>query len=199
MIVVDEAAYVDHKLFYKTIVPILSMKNTALLCLSSPADDSNYYSTLLGLKRPNGDDFFNVVNCFQICKACQKLEREKQILCTHVKSTTPWLSSPKIKDLKILYKTNPEDAIREFGGMVMSDHLPALCKDEIARAFAQERVTTMSPPKYIFTSCDPTGGGPSQLAICSGYYTMFNDFVVSSFTLSCTIARHTTRTSAQTR
>lgn len=54
-------------------------------------------------------------------------------------------------------------------------------KEEVALAFAQERVTTTAPPKYIFTSCDPTGGGPSQLAICSGYYTSFGDFVVSCF------------------
>jgi hypothetical protein len=154
----------------------------------------------MGLKKENGSDFFNVVNCFQICGPCQKLPREKQIFCQHVKSTTPWLSSRKIRDLKALYKSSPEDAIREFGGVVMSNHLPALelssfscwrgspflketmsSKAEIARAFSQERVITQAPPKYIFTSCDPTGGGPSQLAICSGYYTTFGDFVVSCF------------------
>lgn len=102
------------------------MKNTSLLCLSSPADDANYYSSLMGLKKENGSDFFNVVNCFQICGPCQKLPREKQIFCQHVKSTTPWLSSRKIRDLKALYKSSPEDAIREFGGVVMSNHLPAL-------------------------------------------------------------------------
>lgn len=173
------------------------MKNTALLCLSSPADDSNYYSSLLGLKKDNGDTFFNVVNCFQICEPCQKLDREKQILCTHVKNTAPWLSSSKIRDLKALYKTNPEDAIREFGGMVMSDHLPALRKEEVEKAFAQERVVTLAPPKYIFTSCDPCGGGPSQLALCSGYYTAFGDFVVSAFILTCISVLHTTQMSAQ--
>lgn len=157
------------------------MKNTSLLCLSSPADDANYYSTLMGLKRENGEPFFIVVDCFQICGPCQKLDRAKQILCSHVKSTTPWLSSRKIRDLKALYKSSPEDAIREFGGIVMSDHLPALCKEEVVRAFAQERITTLAPPKYIFTSCDPTGGGPSQLAMCSGYYTALGDFVVSLY------------------
>jgi hypothetical protein len=183
---------VDPKLFYKTIVPILSMKNTALLCLSSPADDSNYYSSLMGLKKANGDDFFNVVNCFQICEPCRKLPREKQIYCTHVKSTTPWLSQRKINDLKALYKNSPEDAIREFGGLVMSDHLPALRKEEVELAFSQDRVTTMSPPKYIFTSCDPTGGGPSQLALCSGYYNVFGDFIVKFYLLMYSCSAHST-------
>jgi len=39
VIIVDEAAHIDPQLFYKVIVPILSMKNTSLLCLSSPEGD----------------------------------------------------------------------------------------------------------------------------------------------------------------
>ena len=154
------------------------MKNTALLCLSSPEGDSNYYSSLMGLKRPNGESFFQVINCFQICAKCLKLERVKQILCTHVKSTTPWLSKRKINELKILYKASPEDAIREFGGIVVSDYLPALRKDEIEKSFKSDRITTLAPPKFIFTCCDPTGGGPSQLSIASGYYSNTGDVVV---------------------
>ncbi len=69
MIIIDEAAHIDHKLFFKTIVPILSMKNTCLLCLSSPEGDSNYYSSLLNLKREgSNENFFNVIECFQICR-----------------------------------------------------------------------------------------------------------------------------------
>jgi len=104
VIIVDEAAHIDPKLFFKTIVPILSMANTSLLCLSSPEGDSNYYSQLLGLNKPDGTPFFNVVNCFQICAKCLKLERVKQIDCTHIKSTAHWLSSRKIRELKTLYK-----------------------------------------------------------------------------------------------
>jgi len=107
VIIVDEAAHIDPKLFFKTIVPILSMANTSLLCLSSPEGDNNYYSQLMNLKRPDQTPFFNVVNCFQICQKCLKLERVKQIECTHVKSTAHWLSSRKIRELKTLYKARP--------------------------------------------------------------------------------------------
>jgi hypothetical protein len=158
------------------------MKNTSLLCLSSPEGDSNYYSALMNLKREGTNDpFFNVIECFQICKKCMKLERVKAIKCTHIKSTAHWLSSRKIKELKTLYKASPEDAIREFGGIVVSDYLPALRKEEIASAFQQEHVTTLSPPKFIFTCCDPTGGGPSMLSLASGYYNNQGDVVVSIF------------------
>jgi hypothetical protein len=131
------------------------------------------------LKKTNGEDFFHTINCFQICKKCQKLERVEQIKCTHVKSTAHWLSSKKIKELKQLYKASPEDAIREFGGVVVSDYKPALRKEEVARCFAAERVRTTCPPQYVFTSCDPNGGGPSHMSIVSGYFNKLHEFVVS--------------------
>lgn len=180
MIIIDEAAYIDPSLFFKVIIPILSMKATSLLCLSSPEGDSNYYSGLMNLKKDNGDSFFNVINCFQICAKCLKLERVKQINCTHIKSTAHWLSSKKIRELKQLYKASPEDAIREFGGIVVSDYKPALRKDEIERFFKMPPVETISPPSYIFTACDPNGGGPSHMSIASGYFSKLGDLVVST-------------------
>ncbi len=177
VIIIDEAAHIAPALFFKVIVPILSMRNTSLLCLSSPEGDSNYFSELMNLK--NGkDDFFHVINCFQICKACRKLERVNQIKCTHVKSTTHWLSKKKIGQLKQLYKASPEDAIREFGGIVVSDNRPALRKEEVEACFKAARVRTDSTPKYVFTTCDPSGGGPSHMSIASGYFNGRGELVV---------------------
>jgi len=161
------------------------MKNTSLLCLSSPEGDANYYSALMNMKKDNGDDFFQVINCFQICKSCLKLDRAKQILCSHVKSTAHWLSSGKIKELKQLYKASPEDAIREFGGVVVSDYKPALRKEEVERCFSAATVATTHAPPYIFTTCDPNGGGPSQMSIASGYFTPLGHVVVSRDHWSC--------------
>lgn len=137
------------------------------MCLSSPEGDANYYSGLLNLKKPNGEPFFHVIDCFLICKACQKLERAKQINCTHVPTATPWLSSRKIKELKQLL--SPEDALRELAGGVVSDHKPALPKEDVNRLFALPPYLTMSSPGYIFTTCDPNGGGPSQMSLVSVY------------------------------
>jgi hypothetical protein len=132
----------------------------------------------MSLRKENGDPFFQIINCFQICAACLKLERVKQINCTHIKSTAHWLSSKKIRELKLLYKASPEDAIREFGGVVVSDYRPALRKEEITQCFAAPLVETTHAPKYIFTTCDPNGGGPSHMSIVSGYFSKTGDVVV---------------------
>lgn len=86
-----------------------------------------------------------------------KLERVKSIKCNHVKSSSHWLSSRKIAELKQLYRADPETAIREFGGIVMSDYRPAFRKEEIQRCFKKEPFTTVHPPSYIFTAVDPSG------------------------------------------
>lgn len=148
------------------------------MCLSSPEGDANYFSGLMKLKRSDGSDFFIIIDCFRICKRCQKLERIKQIECNHVPTNNHWLSEGKIRELKTLFKASPEDAIREFGGMVVSDYKPALCKDEIARCFSAQRVATILAPPYVFTACDPSGGGPSHMSIVSGYFDMAGRLVI---------------------
>lgn len=155
------------------------MKNTSLMCLSSPEGDSNYYSALMELKKDDGTTFFNVVNCFQICERCMKLERVKMIECNHVPNTSHWLDQRKIRELKLLYKASPEDAIREFGGVVVSDYVPCFRKQEVVAAFKNDRVVTQSPPPYVFMACDPNGGGPSHMSIVSGYHNHVGDIVVS--------------------
>lgn len=174
----------DPDLFFKVIVPILQMKNTSLLALSSPEGSSNYFSRLINLKDPRGEPFFVVCNCFMICEDCRKLERDEQILCNHVKQTAHWLSSAKGDRLKHLYAADPATAIKEFAGMIEDDFVPCFPKAQIESLFARPAYQTRSTPSHVFVACDPSGGGMSQLAICSGYYDDDLNFVVS-FIVSC--------------
>lgn len=155
------------------------MQNTALIALSSPEGGGNYFSTLLELTKPDGSPFFQVVDCFRICTACLKLERVKAIECKHIADTPHWLSGKKIAELKTLYKSNPEDALREFGGISVSNHKPALNKDDVNRMFAGPAFVCQHTPQLIFTTCDPNGGGPSQMSLASAYFMPDGRLVVS--------------------
>ena len=139
--------------------------------LSSPEGDANYYSELMNVKdKETGKPFFRVVDCFQICKACLKLERTEQIKCNHIKNTAHWLDQRKVKKLKALYAANPEDAMREFQGLVVSDYTPCFHKLDIDRLFSRPTAEVVAPPKQIVVACDPNGGGPSEMSMASGYY-----------------------------
>lgn len=157
------------------------MSNTALLALSSPEGSDNYYSQLINLRDDNtGLPFFKVVDCFLICEACRKLERDEQVKCNHVKQKAHWLSKRKGERLKMLYKNDPATAIREMSGIIEDDFSPCFPKDDVKRMFERPPISTRYIPKQIYTAVDPNGGGPSQLAIVSGYYDADNNFVVSN-------------------
>lgn len=64
------------------------------------------------------------------------------------------------------------------GGIVVSDNKPALRKEEVEKCFKMQPFITQHSPALIFTCCDPSGGGPSQLSIVSGYFTRLGDVVI---------------------
>ena len=54
------------------------MRNTAMVCLSSPEDEENNYSKMVNLKDPKtGEDVFVTIHARQICDECMKLTLEK--------------------------------------------------------------------------------------------------------------------------
>lgn len=180
--IIDEAAHVDPALFYKVVVPILSMKQTALLALSSPEGSQNYFSKLIKLVDPaTGLNFFRVCNCFLICEECRKLELEEQVKCNHVKQTATWLSQPRTNRNKLLYATDPATLAKELAGVITDDFVPCFGRKYLEKMFQRAPYITKSSPEYIIVTVDPSGGGMSQLAICSGYYDAELSFVVSLF------------------
>lgn len=179
IIIIDEAAHIDPALFYKTILPILQMKNTSLLALSSPEGNENYYSQLLGLQDDKGDPWFKVVRLEMVCGECKKGDRAKQLACNHVRHTAHWLSKRKFARLKKLYEHAEGTALREFGGLAISDHIPCFHSRDIEIAFSANRVVTQTAPGVIFMAADPNGGGPSHMAVTSGFFDGALNFVVS--------------------
>lgn len=154
------------------------MKNTCLFALSSPEGNDNYFSRLINLKI-EGKPLFRICQCQMICEECRKLEMERQIFCNHIKQTPHWLSSKKGARLKLLYMADPATAIKEFGGIIQDNFVPCFPKELIHQMFTGDPMVTTSSPEYIFITVDPSGGGMSQLAICSGYYTLSGEFVVN--------------------
>lgn len=179
IVILDEAAHIDPDLFYQTIVPILPIRNTSLLALSSPSGNENYYSKLLNLKDQDGHDFFKIINKQMTCKECMKGSRLQQLSCTHMQTTEFWIEDEKYERTKLLYKDAPGLGLQELAGMITSSYTPCFNEDDIAACFAIPRVVTKSPPGIILMTADPNQGGPSHLAITSVYFDVTWNMVVS--------------------
>lgn len=180
VIVVDEMAYIKESFFKEVIVPLLELRNAALLGISTADDEFNFYSQLIEKKDDRGEPMFKVIRAGKICDACQKLEPAEQLMCNHIPNTEHWKSIRKNKRLKALYEDDPARGLRELGGVIASDFTPCFKKSDVNRFMDEApRYVAQSAPSHIFLTIDPSGGGPSHLALMSGYYVGGHLLVVS--------------------
>ncbi len=175
----DEIAHVSFEFLKKVMFPLLALNDTAFVGLSSPEGSTNHFSTMINLKDPlTGKSFFKVVDNVLICNQCLKLDKALAIMCNHVQSVTPWLNVKKTHRLKLLYKADPATAAAELCGLITDDINVCFAAVDIARFFSRTPFETRTTPPYIYITCDPSGGGLSQLAICSGYYDNAGNWII---------------------
>lgn len=158
------------------------MKNTSLVCLSSPGDETNHYSRMVEAVDPDtGRPVFDFIQAKQICDECLKLPNEDAIKCEHIKNTSPWINHRRSKKWQAMYD-DPVLAMAEYGGVIRSKTMSAFRKSEILHLFDEQknpRVRTTATPSMVFITADNNGAGSSHMALCSGYYAMDGTFVVS--------------------
>lgn len=82
-------------------MPILELTNTALLCISTPLDEFNYYSKLVEQKDENGNPFFKTIKAGRVCDDCSRLPHEQMLKCDHIKDGAHWKNPHKLKRLKV--------------------------------------------------------------------------------------------------
>ena len=51
----------DDKVFYEVLVPLMEVKGTATICISTPLGSSNFYSELTRVTDEKGRPIFNVL------------------------------------------------------------------------------------------------------------------------------------------
>jgi len=92
VIVLEEASRLDQAVFQEVVVPLLGVRDTALIGISTPLDANNFYSELVESKKPDGDPLFNVVTIRLLCDACEKAGKTE---CPHNTDIPPWKSSER--------------------------------------------------------------------------------------------------------
>lgn len=211
----EEAAYMDPQVFYEVVVPLLGLRETAMIAISTILDPSNFYTKLVDMKDGNGQGLFDVQRFELVCPACKKTETPWK--CTHMTETMPpWLSEDKHDKIRSFL---PKELIgRETMGITMSDATKAfdgklvktfeneprisisanLC-DNLRKLSTGERISadyTLAsqdiPGSCIFTAVDPNGGGLSEYAIASIMFhsgqTVVRPFNTSPFRQTATTA-----------
>ena len=82
------------KMFHEVIVPLLEIETTALICISTPQDSTNFYSLMFEMRDLGGELLFNQIQLQMVCEDCKLGPNPSQ--CTHMKHLLPkWKSGAK--------------------------------------------------------------------------------------------------------
>jgi hypothetical protein len=172
IMVLEEAAYIDKAMFFDVVAPLMLVEKTAVMAISSPSDEFNYYSGLLELRRPDGTFLFEQVRLGLACAAC--MDNGDAGSCPHMRHIIPsWLSQSRNDLAKVLYGEDKAAYAREVQGRIASSYTYCFEKQSI-RAFTLRAPYVFVDParvRTIYTGVDPHGGGEaSQFAMASFCY-----------------------------
>ncbi len=166
VIYLEEAAFMDIKMFHEVIVPLLELETTALIAISTPQDSTNFYSLMFELKDPAGNALFNQNKIEMVCEECRNGPHPEK--CTHMKHLLPkWKSGGKQDMVAQIYGDNSTDMLRESMGVTTSDACSVFHQKWVAKLKTRPRYTFRNSQRYIWIACDPNGGGSSAMSIVS--------------------------------
>ena len=166
IVIMEEAAFMDTKVFYEVIVPLLEVENTALICISTPQDSMNFYSEMFNMKLPNGEGLFNTLEVKLACDDCLKGDHPER--CVHMTDEIPpWKSVAKFDMIKAIYGNKVELLQRESMGLVTEDMMSVFKQKYVEALYNSEKMKLTKEPAFVFIATDPNGGGSSDMAIVS--------------------------------
>lgn len=90
IVILEEASRLDRAVFTEVVVPLLGVKDTAVLAISTPLDENNFYSQMLEMTHNDGvTPLFNVISVSLICDECKQKELKGQLTCPHRQNEIP--------------------------------------------------------------------------------------------------------------
>lgn len=160
VVILEEAAFVDEELFNVVIVPLLGVNHTAILGISTPSDETNYYSELIGTLDENGDPLFKVLAVGLICQACKD---DMNPNCTHRIYRMPaWKSVERQEKVMSLLKDQSETAMREAQGVIVSSKKFVFNKVWVDRLKRAPFCALPPVVNVVYIGVDPSGGGTAS-------------------------------------
>lgn len=168
----------DKDVFFRVVMPLLTVVGTALICISTPLKKANFYSELCISKHPDGTPVFNVMQITLKCDKCDLMNKRRGVTakraCKHVLSRLPpWKDGEKQEMIELIFEQagRSGDHDRENRGLITDDGDTAFDQRWVDSFVARELYPKKTVPRFIITTCDPNGGGySSDTSLVSAYY-----------------------------
>lgn len=176
IIICEEAAAMSYHFIGVVAVPLIQVKGTTFIAISTVQGEDNHFSKLLNLKTADGrSSIFNVFRFFNACGPCR--EEGTASTCKHTENDRPyWIETDRVQVARQILKglDMHEQEEAEISGIVRSSHKTAFNSALVTKAFKHNKPITpeqlSEEPRIIYVMIDPTGGGASDLALISGIF-----------------------------
>jgi hypothetical protein len=146
----------DKAVFQVVCVPLLGIKHTAMLAISTPDNQFNFYSELFELKNDLGEYFFKLISIGLACKECL----ENGLVCNHRLDKLPhWKSFERQALIDAILSTNASLADTETRGVMKTSQMNLFDKEWIQKLGERPLYQWDYSPSVLWMAIDPAGGG----------------------------------------
>ena len=170
-------------------VPLLSMQESVLLCISTLLDGSNHYSKvsvhipphptrtlahfstlhvvpqMFELQNDKGEQLFKTIAITLVCDECAASAHPE--LCTHKLGSLPrWISSSKVETVRTLLSEDPAMILRETLG---------IAADGSNKAYSHDDVSAMMNMKPLPVRIDPRRSNENQACSADAHFSPCNN------------------------
>ena len=150
---------------------MLGVANTALLGISTPMGEDDYYSQLTKLKDENERPLFKSLSIELCCPACRAKDANATQCVHRIDMLPEWKSEGRHEKVKRIMASVPELYMREALGVVASEKFGVFSSNQVAKIGSSlqsgESISGYIRDYPVFVVVDPTGGGSSKLALIS--------------------------------
>lgn len=163
-----------------TIIPLMGVKDTVTLAISTPSHQDTYFSTLFNMTFPDtGERVFKCIPIGLACEDCRK--RNITVQCTHMIYMLPSWKDLNGHELQ-LRMLSEEAARQETFAEQLNTRIPCFPAKLVDRLFSRPRKRITGHGGTVFIGVDPSRGGvyKSSSALVAGVYDSMGHLVVSS-------------------
>ena len=167
-IILEEAAFINENTVRDIIMPIIKLKRSCFVAISSLAKGSNLFTRMLAAR-----EHMTIIEIVYICEDCQHAGVKN--VCPHKLAVLPpWISEDN--DFAKYLFGDDEDIAREQMGIIAQSNMFCFKRNLVEEFISRPRVTITDPVRHVFVTIDPCGGskkpenGRSEFAIVSICY-----------------------------
>ena len=164
----------------EVVVPLLGVNGTAIVAISTPLGEDNWYTGLIQKKTEDGERLFNVVQYSLVCDECRKKDLATE--CQHkIELLPPWKSESRQRLVKFLLSDSSDLYLTEAMGEISSSKSRCF-QEELVDAWILRPLrapSAVGSAATVYVAVDPTSGIRSELAVVSMYFDTSRRLVVS--------------------